>query len=275
MVRKFGMAVMVAAGLCFVGSQAMAQDANDFTKDENKCESGAGKALGKQVGAQSKCVDKCVKAQRKLGLSADYSSCLSLAPTDPCITDPLKGSAAKAQASIVKGCTKDCPACYSGTECTNGQPFVSTTQSLVATQGGLVYCVESNGGLNNGVPDKAQAKCEDDTAKNLVKWVGTINKCYGKCTKDAQAAKIPYNACAPALGAGAPPPTDLKLLDCLSKGALKTASAIDKSCSTIPAGCYNAPMGLNGTQWTALVKSLVDGQTPAIACGSPSGAFLN
>ena len=37
----------VAAGLCFVGSQAMAQDATDYTKDEQKCEASMGKSLSK------------------------------------------------------------------------------------------------------------------------------------------------------------------------------------------------------------------------------------
>ena len=38
MLRKFVLAMTFAAGLCFVGSHAMAQDATDYTKDEQKCE---------------------------------------------------------------------------------------------------------------------------------------------------------------------------------------------------------------------------------------------
>ena len=103
MLRKFVLALTVAAGLCFVGSQAMAQDATDYTKDEQKCEASMGKSLSKEVQRISKCVAKCLKAQRAAAVP-DYSTCLALTPTDPCITDLTKGPKAKAQVSIGKKC---------------------------------------------------------------------------------------------------------------------------------------------------------------------------
>jgi hypothetical protein len=42
------------------------------------------------------------RTQRK-AVAPDYSTCLSLSPTDPCIVDPVKGPKAKAQVSIGKG----------------------------------------------------------------------------------------------------------------------------------------------------------------------------
>ena len=115
MLRKFGLAMTIAAGLCFVGSHAMAADADDYTKDEQKCEGAMAKALAKEIQSIKKCVSKCVKAQRAAAVP-DYSTCLALSPTDPCITDPTKGPKAKAQVSIGKKCDtalgKDCPACF-------------------------------------------------------------------------------------------------------------------------------------------------------------------
>ena len=270
MIRRFGMAVAVAAGLCFAGTQAMAQDSADFTKDELKCESGTAKALGKQVAAQSKCTDKCIKTQRKVG--GPYTACFDEL-TLPCIIDPLKGPAAKASASIGKACLKDCPACYaaqSATLCTDGQPLVATTTSLVDTQGPLVYCVEAGG----NTPTKEEGKCEDTTVKSLVKQVAGINKCYDKCVKDSQAGKLPAGSCAPALGAGAPPPAFADTVECLAKVFTKTQASIDKAC--VPAvsrpACYGAT---DGNAWATLVQGLVWTQVDDISCGSPSGAFLN
>jgi hypothetical protein len=253
----------VAAGLCLSGTQAMAQ----FTKDELKCESGTAKALGKQVSAQSKCTDKCIKSQRKT--SGPYTACFD-ETTLPCIIDPLKGPAAKASASIGKACAKDCPECYPAGQCTNGQPLVAITTALVDTQGPLVYCTEAGG----GTPTKEEAKCEDSTVKALVKFVASINKCYDKCVKDTQAGKLPAGVCAPALGAGAPPPTEAKTLACLAKAYTSTQASIDKAC--VPAlskpACYGAQ---DGNGWALLVQTLVSSQVDDISCGSPSGAFIN
>ena len=140
MLRKFGLAMTVAAGLCFVGSHAMAQDAADYTKDEQKCEGAMGKALGKEIQSISKCASKCMKAQRAAAVP-DYSTCLSLAPTDPCITDAVKGPKAKAIVSIGKKCDpglgKDCPFCFPNSDvplgpisCSTGQPMPDRTQDL-------------------------------------------------------------------------------------------------------------------------------------------------
>ena len=116
--RNYGLAVLAAGALCLVSSPAMSQDAGEYTKDEQKCEGAMGKALGKEVTSISKCVNKCLKAQRK-AVAPDYSTCLSLSPTDPCITGPggdPTGPKAKAKVSIGKKCDpaldKDCPVCF-------------------------------------------------------------------------------------------------------------------------------------------------------------------
>jgi len=81
-------------------------------------------------------------------------------------------------------------------------------------------------------------------------------------------------------GNGTPDPTDVPTRECLAKAVGKAAGSINKACFIAPAvapSCYDGtPARPNtGAGWAALVKSVVDGQTTQIACGSPSGAFLN
>src|SRR5262245_51403441 len=138
MKAKFGLAVIVAAGMSLVAERALAQfpPITDPTKGEAKCETTTGKALTKQVGAIGKCASKCIVTARKT--MGPYGGCFSPysdTTTFNCINDPVKGADGKAAAAIVKACTdapgKDnCPECYGQSKCTTGQPFVSTTATL-------------------------------------------------------------------------------------------------------------------------------------------------
>jgi len=260
----------VAVGL-FAASTVLAQPAG-VTKDEVKCESGTGKALSKFVGSKSKCASKCFVAARKT--SGPYTGCFGPAYPDPatntCIMDSLKGAEAKARASIVKACTKDCPECYGPTTCSTGEPFVGTTEGLVDLQGPNVYCLENMG----TTPSKTEAKCEDGLAKSLSKFVGSKSKCYDKCNQNVFKAKIPEGSCDP------PSPTDPATQTCIAKAETKNTQLIDKVCFTPPAtppACYDgsAFRPNSGAGWTSLVEGIIDTQIPTIACGSPSAAFVD
>ena len=278
MLRKFGLAVTMAAGLCFVGSHAMAQDAADYTKDEQKCEGAMGKALGKEVKGISTCVSKCIKAQRK-AVAPDYSTCLSLAPTDPCIVDAVKGPKAKAIVSIGKKCDpglgKDCPFCFPNStvplgpiSCSTGQPMPNRTQDLSLATGLSFYCVEA-GAMT---PTPEQAKCEDTAVKEAVKYVGKLTKCTDKCTKNAQAGKIAYDACAPANGAPGTTPSDVATQECIVKATDKFADKINGVCfGAAKPACYPA----DPTDLVSLTFTIVQNEGQYIFCGSPSGAFLD
>ncbi len=258
----------IAAGLCLAASSALAQPAG-VTKDEFKCETGTGKALTKFVGAKSKCGGKCLATARKT--MGPYTGCF--APyadptTNTCIMDPLKGAEAKARASIVKACTADCPECYPASECSTGEPFVSNTENLVDLQGPNVYCTEHGG----STPTATEAKCEDGNSKALVKFVGAKSKCYQKCGSNAFKGTVTEASCQP-------PASDPATATCVSTAESKGAAAIDKACFTPPAmapSCYDgtAFRPNSGAGWVNLVEGIVDGQIPIIACGSPSGAFL-
>jgi hypothetical protein len=259
----------IAIGL-FAASTVLAQPAG-VTKDEVKCESGTGKALSKFVGSKSKCTSKCFAAARKT--QGPYTGCF--APyadqaTNTCITDSVKGAEAKARASIVKACTKDCPECYSASNCSTGDPFVATTETLVDLQGPNVYCLEQN----NQTPSKTEAKCEDGLSKALAKFVSSKSKCYDKCNQNVFKGKIAEGSCDP------PTPADQLTVACIQKAETKNTQLVDKVCFTPPAtppACYDGtPARPNsGAGWTNLVEGIVDGQIPTIACGSPSAAFLD
>lgn len=253
-------------GLSLGATVVRAQPAG-VTKDEVKCESGAGKSLSKFVGAKSKCVQKCLATQRKT--SGPYAGCF--APyTDPtvmaCISDPAKGAEAKARASIVKGCTADCPECYSPSVCATGEPFVSNTEGQLDAFSPLIYCVENG----NGTPTKDEAKCEDTVSKTLAKFVASKTKCYDKCNLGVFAGKIPEGSCNP------PTPADLKTAQCVTKAEGKSSASIDKLCSAKSANpaCYGTGFD-TGAEWTAVTESAVDNQVPIVACGSPNAAFID
>jgi hypothetical protein len=269
MLSRFGLAMTVAAGLCFAGSQAMAQDATDYTRDEQKCEGFMGKTLAKEVKGISKCVNRCLKAQRKESVP-DYASCLMLAPSDPCITDALRGPRAKAAVTIGKKCDpalgKDCPDCFSTSSvangpisCSNGSPMPERIQTLALGTGLTFYCLEAS----NMTPTTDEAKCEDTAVKEAVKYVASINKCTDKCTKRIIAGKIADDACAPANGATGIAPSDPAALACIVKATDKFSQKLDQTCAGIKPSCY--PADLNDL--VGIVFGTVQHEGQFVFCG--------
>ncbi len=104
-------------------------------------------------------------------------------------------------------------------------------------------------------------------AKNLVKFVGSLSKCYDKCNQNMIKGKIANMSCSP------PVPADLAAQDCLVAARAKTNAALDKVCFVAPAvkpACYDGSPTRPNTAagWTGLVESIVNIQTPQIACGA-------
>jgi hypothetical protein len=261
--RTSGLALGVAVLCMGLATTAAAQ----LTKDELKCESGTGKALPKLTGAWNKCTQKCVATGRKT--SGPYTDCFSPygGATLACVEDSTKGAEAKAAGAIVKACTKDCPECYEPSVCTSGQPLVSDTGDLLGQAGPVIYCTEYGG----GTPSKAQAKCEDAVGKTLAKFIASKAKCYDKCTVNEFNGKVPAGSCVP------PTPADADTVECIDKAETKSVASIDKACSDVSANppCYDGSTYPNsGTGWTGYAEAIVDFQVPIVACGSPSGAFL-
>lgn len=269
--KYVALAAAATAALCMAASPSMAQ--SGVTKDELKCESGAGKTLSKFVGSKGKCVSKCLATQRKATTPA-YAGCFAPyadTATQACINDPVKGAEAKARAGIVKGCTKDCPECYtdqSPTLCSTGEPFVGTTETNVDTFNGLIYCLENMG----TTPTKDQAKCEDGLSKALIKFVGAKAKCYDKCNQNVFKGKAAEGSCTPPPG---PPPFDAPTKACIDKASASAAAAIDKVCSAVPGATPACSLFTTGAGWVNLTEGAIDAVTSQVACGSPSGAFLN
>jgi hypothetical protein len=284
MVGWFGRAAIAATGLCLLATSVPAQ-VTDPTKDEQKCETSTGATLSKFVGAKSKCISKCFATARKT--SGPYGGCLPPGYTDPttnaCITGSLKGAEAKAGAGIAKVCAAaaSCPACYvaqGATRCTDASganPWVVTTEGDIDAPFGpgtgfpnLIYCLEAA----NTTPTKDEAKCEDGVSKALVKFVGSKNKCYSKCWANFYKGKIP-GGCNPALGVS-DPATAACISDPVKGAEAKAKAAIVKACTVAVPACYSG--GANGaaTSFVGAVEAKVDQRAPQIACGSPSGAFV-
>jgi hypothetical protein len=257
----------VLSGLLVSTGSAQFPPITDPNKDEAKCEQGTGKALTKFVGKKAKCAGKCLSTARKT--SGPYGGCF--APfsdplTNACIYDPLKGAREKARASIVKACAIDCPECYTSQDpnlCSTGDPLLSNADSQTDLFGPIVFCLENGG----NTPTAVQAKCEDGTAKGLVKFVGAKSKCYQKCNQNMLKGKIAPNSCDPPTPAD--PATQACLFDPLKGAEAKGAAALDKVCANVPGAtpsCYGSGLD-SGAEWIALVESAVDGNIPDIACG--------
>jgi len=296
MSKRFGTAVIAAAGLCLLARPVPAQ-VTDPSKGEQKCESNTGKTLAKFVGSKGKCISKCIGTLRKAA-ATDYSPCLpkcntggcspviptsySDTATNACIFDSVKGAEAKSGTSVAKACNdlpgKDnCPECYSMAECSVSgalNPWIQTTEgdvdapfnTQVLAFPRLIYCVETSG----ATPSSTDAKCEDGVQKALVKFVGSKDKCISKCVSNGYKTGAGRGACMP-------PFKDPAEIACISdpvKGAgPKAVAAINKACPTPPA-CSSYGPGFANT-FVASVENSIDTRTPQISCGSPSGAFVN
>ena len=120
-------------------------------------------------------------------------------------------------------------------------------------------------------PTKLEQKCEMTVGSTLSKFVGSKSKCISKCFTTARKTSGPYTGCFP-------PYTDTTTNTCITgslKGAeAKTKAAIVKACTVAVPGCYTG--GATGAANTFVNSSeaKIDQQTPSIACGSPSGAFV-
>jgi hypothetical protein len=283
MVGWFGKAATVAAGVCLLVTSASAQ-----SKDVQKCETTTGSVLSKFTGAKGKCFSKCIATARKT--SGPYAGCLppyADPTTNACITGSLKGAEAKAGAGIAKACAAaaSCPACYTAnppgsTRCTDasgGNPWVQETENNIDAPFGpgtgfpnLIYCMEAA----NTTPSKDQAKCEDGVQKALVKFVGSKSKCYSKCNSTALKPGGPgRGVCQP------PNPLDPAANACVHdpvKGAeAKAAAAIVKACTVAQPPCYAGTPQTVANTFVASVETKIDQTTPKVACGSPSGAFVD
>jgi hypothetical protein len=152
----------------------------------------------------------------------------------------------------------------------HGAGFISNSETQLGIFGNLVYCRE---GVDDEDPTKEQAKCEDGTGKALVKFVGAVNKCYAKCNGNVFKLAIPDGSCTP--GAVTDPTGATQA--CLDKGRVKAAAAIDKVCVTVPGNppCYGPGLD-TGPEWVMFTENIgINPIAAQVACGSPSGAFLD
>jgi hypothetical protein len=292
MVKSLGLALLAGA---FVVSTAGAALDPDVSALEFKCQNTQVKAGVKFTGCKAKCVSKCIAGARKVPPLNPEADCFPPfgGATLTCIADALKGCEAKGIAAINKGCLvldplkTDCPECYSarggGPDCSGHAEDVivdglsNPASASLETQidaFGFVFCNDND---SNPPQTAAEDKCEQATAKTLVKFVGCKNRCYTKCQGGISKNTIPNGDCSP------PSPNDAATFACLFdplKGCeAKAIAALDKACVTAPADqpeCYSH----TSSSIVALVETAIDGNigtgngAGGNYCGSPSGAFL-
>jgi hypothetical protein len=263
--------LLAGAGVLFLAPLVFAQ-ANDA---EFKCEQNVDKAGAKFVAAKSKCISKCaVNAWKAIGTFADcfppYGGNTAL-----CISDTvlgLKGAEDKFRASIQKNCDPgfkagtDCPDCYNSGDCsTSGYATdqVANIEGQVDSFVPGVLC-ETTGA------DALEQKCQNTTAKALVKQVSGVIKAYDKCFKNARLGVAGFTASAQCLSGGTccPPASEPTTAAAIAKVDTKAILTIDKACGP---ECFggNSTCGSNtGTcSNDALVQCGCDGD-----CGDQSAA---
>jgi hypothetical protein len=255
--------VLIVAAVIAAGS-ARAQ----VTDAELACQASTAKAMGKFTAGRAKCILKCEQGARK-----------ERNPVSDCVPGSFGGATAvcaeaaedKAAETEVKKCVKDCPECYDGDGmCTPGdcacdsEELSEEVAAAIDLYAGLVYCDDSASA--DGLTP-AEAKCQDGATKTLASFVVKRLACFQKCHQKVQKGDLPAGACTL-------PVSDPDTVKCIATASTKAAATIDRVCAP-PGGdrpeCFGA---LDGTGWTSLIGSVVDGYDPEFFCGSPSGAFL-
>jgi hypothetical protein len=256
--------VSLSLAACIVFATSASATGPGDNKDENKCMATMSKGLAKSFGGREKCLVKCRGLLRKGLVSASDCMFPYGGATLSCIDDPVKGTEAKAIATIGKGCTVDCPECYDGGNCTaeigSRVTNIGFALDFVA---GPIWCDDSGSG--DGLT-AGEAKCQDTVGKTVAKVVAAKSKCYDKCVSNQFKGVVPPGACEP-------PATDGPTQTCVASAESKAATTIDKRCSLIGQSpeCYG--LFVDGAFWVNTVGMVEN--VPETYCGSPSGAFLD
>ena len=235
-----------------MGGRALANHDPDVTDGELKCQTTTSGIQGKFVAAVAKCAIKCRQGAAK-----------GTNPVSDCVP-PYGGTTATATC-IGKAVTKaqtdqpakclECPACYTGGNCTaDAAARTTNTQAQLVAFGALVYCDDSSSG--DGL-SAAELKCQGGVAGALSKFVGAIGKCSAKCKSGEHAGSITLGDCDP-------PGTNATLVACAGKATGSAAGAIDKACADKPE-CYVAVT--TGAGWVALAQGALNAAYPMTYCG--------
>jgi len=222
-------------------------------RQQLRCQSGTGKALARFVHAKTRCVTKCLAAARRAG--GPFADCLPPygGETAACIEAADTGAEAKAGAKIARACARDCPGCFAVAEnCPAGAAFVTEAETELDARLPAVFCVEAAA----TAPTRPEARCEDQVAQRLAKFLGAKSKCLARCATGAFKGKVDAAACTP----GAV--TDLATLDCIAKAESGAVAAITQACAAAPA-CH----ATSAAGWVSSVEAEVDARAPALFCG--------
>jgi hypothetical protein len=261
-------AVAIFAAPLLIAVPARASHDPSISDDESKCQIGTSLAIGKFVTSKAKCITKCEQGARKDP---------PLNPPGDCVT-PFAGATlacvqkaeAKSVAMEQSKCAKDCPECYSGSDCVaDSQTRIAGAEEQVDLLATLVFCDDPGPPGGDGLTS-AEAKCQDTVAKTLSNFAKKKLNCYAKCRKDEHKGLTPPGTCLPA--------TQEKAVACIAKEETKAEFLIDKKCDATVNPSADAPecYAVDGEGWVALVETAIDEGQPSLYCvDSPSAAFLD
>jgi hypothetical protein len=231
----------------------------ELTDDELKCEIKTGIVVGKFVAKKMQCIRSC--QQTAYANSVPPSDCVPpyAGATGGCV----QSTEAKTQGLGKRGCSLDCPECYSGGDCNMDiDDKVAAAESHVESLATDVYCDDS--GSTDGLT-LSEIKCQHTVAKFVSAFNAKKTKCLAKCRRAEHAGKIPAGTCAPL--------SDPKTTDCIDQLEAKVTVLIDNKCETsINPSADKPECGLyatrTGADWVASEEQVVDQNDPILFCES-------
>ena len=230
--------------------------------DELKCQLGTSLEIGKFIRSKGQCIDDCQK--QVFGGSGNAADCVPPygGSTAGCVTS----SEGQAGGGIQSSCSKDCPECYSGGDCSlDADTRIADAEAHVEALASDIFCDDSASA--DGLT-LSEFKCARTVRKFVTQFAAAKIKCYARCQKLEVSGKIPAGSCTP-------PTSDSKTQECIAKVEAKTAFVIDKKCESSVNPSADKPEcgpypARDGAGWVAAEETAVDARVPSIFCDDPT-----
>ncbi len=201
-----------------------------LTSEEQRCERSAAQGLADFARAAAACFADCEEAMDD---PASYECSSSHSGG---LRDCLALASARAEVTALRDCAGNaCPDCYAHGSCTD---FVSQArfkrEDAVAYRTAGVYCDDS--GSADGLTARERA-CRTGLAAAAAKLSGSLDRCFGRCARDARRSGRPLEACRPA--ALDEPSADPALQRCVDTARARSERGCEKRCEDVP-DCFGS-----------------------------------
>jgi hypothetical protein len=265
MVRPTGMVVSAFCGaLLLLGVSAQEAYAEEVTRDEAKCQQGASLGLAKFVKKKWQCITRCEQKAYRIDDPNVYNPDDCVPPyfgaTLDCITNEAEPMAT---AQFNAKCSKDCPECYAGGDCSLfADAQIPALEGDVDALRDLVFCDDPNELTG------AEFKCQKIVAVQLRNFGFTKMRCLQSCQKSERRERT-TGSCDPLQQV-----IDDKTARCIQRKLDRTVDKIDKKCGGLPntdlPECYASAGLTTGAAWANLVELDVDAINGVLFCDDPN-----